>query len=391
MDLLGVARADVEPKATDHIPEMVEVIQGLINKGFAYPLAEGEYSSVYFAVAKFPDYGKLSKKELDDLLSGARVSVDERKQSPADFALWKASKEGEPFWPSPWGKGRPGWHIECTAMALKHLGEAIDIHGGGADLTFPHHENEIAQSEAYTGKPFAKYWVHNGFITIDKEKMSKSLGNFFTIHDVLEKYDPEVVRLFVISSHYRSPIEFSNDQLRDAEASLDRFYTTISRMDEFMSRSADAPVKTVSLTAGLEIILTDFGAKFEEAMDDDFNSALAIGCMFELVREINRYLDQKPAGTDACKLIASAKNILTAGGSVLNLFGRTPHEWNIAMLKVRKINLSEKDIEEKIIERKIARDNKNWAKGDAVRKELDDAGILLEDKKDSTTWKVKIL
>ena len=390
MDQLGVARADVEPKATDHIQEMIQVILGLIDKGYAYPVAEGEDSSVYFSVARFPDYGKLSKKDLDDLISGARVSVDERKQSPADFALWKASKEGEPFWQSPWGKGRPGWHIECTAMALKHLGESIDIHGGGADLAFPHHENEIAQSEAYTGKPFARYWVHNGFITIDKEKMSKSLGNFFTIRDVLEKYDPEVIRLFVISSHYRSPIEFSGDQLRDAEASLDRFYTTISRMDDFIAKSADAPVKKVPLTAGLEKMMADFRNRFEEAMDDDFNSALAIGCLFELVRETNRYLDQKPGGADAAKLIASAKDMLTAAGSVLNLFGRTPHEWNVALLKVRNIFLSESEIVKKIKERETARDNKDWSKGDAVRKELDDSGILLEDKKDGTTWKVKI-
>jgi cysteinyl-tRNA synthetase len=362
----------------------------MIDKGFAYPVSEGENSSVYFAVSKFPEYGKLSKKDLDDLLSGARVSVDERKQSPGDFALWKASKEGEPFWPSPWGKGRPGWHIECTAMAIKHLGESIDIHGGGADLTFPHHENEIAQSEAYTGKPFARYWVHNGFITIDKEKMSKSLGNFFTIRDVLEKYDPEVIRLFVISSHYRSPIEFSNDQLHDAEASLDRFYTTISRMDDFISKSGDAAAKTVPLSHVLEKLMSDFHTKFEEAMDDDFNSALAIGCFFELVREINRYLDQKPAGADAVKLISEAKNILSAAGSVLNLFGRMPQEWNVALLKVRNISLSEDEINKKINERKVARDNKDWAKGDAVRKELDDLGILLEDKKDGTSWKVKI-
>jgi len=390
MDMLGVARADVEPRATEHIKEIIDVIKGLVGKGYAYAVAEGDNSSVYFSVEKFADYGKLSKKDLKDLLSGARVSVDERKQSPMDFALWKASKEGEPFWESPWGKGRPGWHIECTAMAIKHLGESIDIHGGGADLTFPHHENEIAQSEAYTGKPFARYWVHNGFITIDKEKMSKSLGNFFTIRDVLDKYDPEVIRLFVISSHYRSPIEFSNEQLHDAEASLDRFYTTIARIDDFVSKACGAPGKSSGNAAALEKMLSGFSRSFEEAMDDDFNSALAIGHLFELVRETNRYLDMKPSGSDAAALIGKAKETLIKTGSALNLFGRTPHEWNVSLLKVRNIPLSEADIEGKIAERKTARDNKDWAKADSVRKELDENGIILEDKKDCTSWKVKI-
>jgi cysteinyl-tRNA synthetase len=275
-------------------------------------------------------------------------------------------------------------------MAIKHLGESIDIHGGGADLTFPHHENEIAQSEAYTGKPFAHYWVHNGFITIDKEKMSKSLGNFFTIREVLAKYDPEVIRLFVISSHYRSPIEFSNEQLRDAEASLDRFYTTIARMDDFAAKTGDAAGKAVSHAAALETMLSGFVRSFEDAMDDDFNSALAIGHLFELVREINRYLDMKPSGSDPAALINRAKEALTNTGSVLNLFGRTPHEWNVALLKVRNIPLSEADIEEKIRERKAARDSKDWVKADSVRKILDESGIILEDKKDGTTWKVKI-
>ena len=390
MDMLGVARADIEPRATEHIKEMIDVISALIDKGFAYAVAEGDNSSVYFAVANFADYGKLSKKDLDDLLSGARVSVDERKQSPADFALWKASKEGEPFWESPWGKGRPGWHIECTAMAIKHLGESIDIHGGGADLTFPHHENEIAQSEAYTGKPFARYWVHNGFITIDKEKMSKSLGNFFTIREVLAKYDPEVVRLFVISSHYRSPIEFSNDQLRDAEASLDRFYTTISRMDDFTAKAGEQAGKAAGNASALEAMLSGFAGSFKDAMDDDFNSALAIGHLFELVREINRYLDMKPAGSASAELMKRAKGMLTETGAVLNLFGRTPHQWNVSLLKVRNIPLSEAAIEKKIMERKAARDSKDWAKADSVRKALDDSGIILEDNKDSTAWKVKI-
>ena len=391
MDALGVARADIEPKATEHILEMIAVVRGLIEKGFAYEVQEGENRSVYFSVDKFSGYGKLSKKELDDLLSGARVNVDERKRSPADFALWKASKEGEPWWESPWGKGRPGWHIECTAMVIKHLGESIDIHGGGADLIFPHHENEIAQSEAYTGKPFARYWVHNGFITIDKEKMSKSLGNFFTIRDILAKYDAEVIRLFLLSSHYRSPIEFSHEQLRDAESSLDRFYSTVSRIDDFIAKGADGSGKNSTQGCALESMLAEFKDRFEEGMDDDFNTALALGLIFEFVREINRCLDLRPSGSDTVKLIARAKEVLKNTGNVLNLFSRTPHTWNVDLLKVKKIPLSENDIEEKIRERKAARDSKDWSKADAVRKQLEDSGVILEDKKDGTDWKIKII
>jgi cysteinyl-tRNA synthetase len=388
MDRLGVARADVEPKATEHIKEMIDVISALIEKGYAYEVAEGENKSVYFSVDKFPEYGKLSKKEQKELLAGARVDVDERKKSPVDFALWKASKEGEPWWDSPWGKGRPGWHIECTAMVIKHLGESIDIHGGGADLIFPHHENEIAQSEAYTGKPFAKYWVHNGFITIDKEKMSKSLGNFFTIKEILDKYDAEVIRLFILSSHYRSPIEFSNEQLYDAESSLDRYYSTMSRIDDFLSHAPET-AKKIQI-AELEAVLDKFKDRFEEAMDDDFNTALAIGHIFELVREVNKFLDSKPSGEAAKALIKRAKDIFETVGDVLNLFNRTPAQWNIDLLKSKKIPLTESEIEDKIEERRIARQNKDWAMADSIRKELEDKGIILEDKKDGTSWKVKI-
>ena len=393
MDRLGVARADIEPKATDHIQEMIEVIKTLIGKGYAYEVPEGENKSVYFFVEKFPEYGKLSKKDLKDLLSGARVDVDERKHSPADFALWKASKKGEPWWESPWGKGRPGWHIECTAMAIKHLGESIDIHGGGADLIFPHHENEIAQSEAYTGKTFARYWVHNGFITVDKEKMSKSLGNFFTVREILDKYDPEVVRLFILSSHYRSPIEFSNEQLRDAESSLDRYYSTMERINEFLSHPLDVRAKakkSAEQGTELEAMLDNFKDRFEEAMDDDFNAAMAIGHVFELVREINKFLDSKPSGDTSKLLLEKAKATLNSAGSILNLFGRTPGQWNIDLLASKGIPLTSTDIEQKIEDRRSARQDKDWALADTIRKELEEKGILLEDKKSGTTWKVKI-
>ena len=390
MDALGIARADIEPKATEHIGEMIEVIKTLIEKEYAYAVQEGDNQSVYFEVEKFSGYAKLSKKDIDDLLAGARVDVDERKKSPVDFALWKASKEGEPWWESPWGKGRPGWHIECTAMAIKHLGETFDIHGGGADLIFPHHENEIAQSEAYTGKPFANYWMHNGFITIDKEKMSKSLGNFFTIRDILDKYDAEVIRLFLTSSHYRSPIEFSQEQLHDAEASLDRYYTTVSRIDDFLSHGATGKGQKASGVKEFAAITDGFKEQFESAMDDDFNTALAIGHIFELVREINKFLDAKPSGDEATALIKKAKDALNSVARVLNLFNRTPALWNIALLKSKKIALSEADIEQKIKDRQAARQSKDWAAADAVRNELDEKGIILEDKRDGTSWKVKI-
>jgi cysteinyl-tRNA synthetase len=384
---LGVSRADVEPKATDHINEMIEVIQTLIDKGYAYTIKENDSFSVYFDVEKFPQYGKLSKKELKDLMAGARIDVDDRKKNPMDFVLWKASKEGEPWWESPWGKGRPGWHIECTAMAIKHLGYTIDIHGGGADLIFPHHENEIAQSEAYTGKPFAKYWVHNGFITIDKEKMSKSLGNFFTIREILQRYDAEAVRLFLLSSHYRSPIEFSNEQLNEAEASLDRVYSTISRIDEFLSREFTTDA---SLKIDLESILNKIKDSFEEAMDDDFNTALALGHVFELIKEVNRFLDLNPKGNSAKAVISKARDLLRTFGNILNLFQRTPSDWNRALLRIRNIPLSESEIIEKIEQRKLARQNKEWEMADSIRNELESMGIILEDKRDGTTWKVKI-
>jgi len=321
MEMLGVARADVEPKATEHIPEIITIVQGLIDKGFAYE-TDG---SVYFIVDKFPQYGKLSKRDKEEMVAGARVEVDERKNNPLDFALWKRSKNGEPFWDSPWGPGRPGWHIECTAMSIKHLGESFDIHGGGADLLFPHHENEIAQSEAYTGKPFAKYWVHNGFITIDKEKMSKSLGNFFTIKEVLDKYDPEVLRFFLLSTHYRSPIEFSDELLREAESSIDRYYTTVVRINDFLEKEYGTSRECSKAGKVFEEILLSFEKKFEEAMDDDFNTALALGHVFELVREANRFLDHKPSGSKDSGLLLKSKELLQGTGDILNLFKRTPY------------------------------------------------------------------
>lgn len=385
MERLGVGRADVEPKATDHIEEMIGIVKGLIDKGYAYEID----GSVYFEVNKFPEYGKLSKRDREEMMAGARVEVDEMKKNPMDFALWKKSKEGEPSWDSPWGPGRPGWHIECTAMSIKHLGESFDIHGGGADLIFPHHENEIAQSEVYTGKPFVKYWVHNGFITIDKEKMSKSLGNFFTIKDILDKFDPEVIRFFLISTHYRSPVEFSDEQLREAESSIDRYYTTVIRINEFLEKN-ETKEKFSNAEEAIEEMLLSFREKFQEAMDDDFNTALALGHIFELIREVNRFLDSRPSGSKAKEFVLKARGLLSEAGDVLNIFNRTPDEWYRSLMETKKIGLSEKDILDKIKERQDARQRKDWAIADIIRKELKEKGIILEDKKDRTDWKIKV-
>ena len=385
MDRLGVERADVEPKATEHIREIIDIVKGLVDRAFAYEV-EG---NVYFSVEKFSDYGKLSKRDTEEMMAGARVEVDARKKNPLDFALWKKSREGEPSWDSPWGYGRPGWHIECTAMSMKHLGESFDIHGGGADLLFPHHENEIAQSEAYTGKPFVRYWIHNGFITIDKEKMSKSLGNFFTIKEVLNKFDPEVVRYFLLSTHYRSPIEFSDEQLREAESSIDRYYTTVVKIGDFLEKE-DLREESSNAGGTFAGFLVPFRAKFIEAMDDDFNTALALGHIFELIREVNKFLDNKPWRLKDRELLLKTMELLLEAGNILNIFGRTPYEWYSSLMKLRKIGLSERDIFKKVEERQAARQKKEWHVADKIRRELEEKGIILEDKNDRTDWKVKV-
>ena len=385
MEQLGVGKADIEPKATEHIQEIIDITRGLIDKGYAYAVN----GDVYFQVEKFADYGKLSKREIDDMIAGARVDVNEKKKHPMDFALWKASKEGEPAWDSPWGPGRPGWHIECSAMSQKHLGDTFDIHGGGADLAFPHHENEIAQSEAYTGKPFARYWVHNGFITVDKEKMSKSLGNFFTIKEILDKFEAEVVRFFLLSTHYRSPIEFSDEQLREAEISIDRYYATSARIRDFLAQDY-AKEKAAADEQTFEELLGKFMERLSGAMDDDFNTALAIGHIFELIRGLNKFLDGKPSGTKAMALTRKAEDALKEAGGILNIFTRTPEAWNRAIMRYKCPTITEGFILNKIQERQKAREQKDWGMADAIRKELDEKGVVLEDKKEGTFWKVKI-
>ena len=385
MDELGVMRADIEPRATEHIAEIIRAIEGLIQKQAAYAV-DGD---VFFDVSAFEHYGKLSGREKTGRMSGARVDVDTRKRNPDDFALWKASKEDEPKWTSPWGYGRPGWHIECSAMSMKYLGESFDIHGGGADLIFPHHENEIAQSEALTEKPFVKYWMHNGFITVNREKMSKSLGNFFTIKEILKQYDPEVVRFFLLSTHYRNPIEFSDEQLREAEATLDRVYSTNVRIHDFLNQTGKSAPASLDETR-FEETVEGFWKEFEEAMDDDFNSALALGHMFELIREINRFLDTRPKTAGSRELVRQAQTNLNKASAILNLFQRSSADWNLALKDKKGIPLSEEAIEQQIKERAQARQQKDWARADSIRQQLRQLGIALEDGQDGTTWKVEL-
>jgi len=384
MEQLGVKKADIEPRATEHINEMLQIIQGLIQKGYAYTV-DGD---VFFEVERFPEYGKLSKKNIEELMAGARVDVDKRKKNPLDFALWKASKEGEPSWESPWGRGRPGWHIECSAMSMKYLGVSFDIHGGGADLIFPHHENEIAQSEAFTGRPFVKYWIHNGFITVDREKMSKSIGNFFTIKEIIERYDPEVIRYFLLTTHYRSPIEFSDNQLKEAESSIDRYYSTIMRIKDFLTLPVTDDRETVS--EELEGLLFSFKERFQCAMDDDFNTASALGLVFELVREINRFLDTHQVTLKGKDYMVKSMELLSEVGGVLNLFQRKPEEWYRSLMKIKKINISEEEVLKKIAERQKARKAKDWNTADMIRRELEEMNIILEDKRETTTWRIKV-
>ncbi len=392
MQRLGVGRPDVEPKATEHIAEMIEVVKGLIEKGHAYAV-EGD---VYFRVSSFAGYGKLGKRNLEDLKAGARVEVDERKTDPLDFALWKASQPGEPSWDSPCGPGRPGWHIECTAMGFKHLGETFDIHAGGKDLIFPHHENEIAQSEAFSGKKFVNYWLHNGFVTINQEKMSKSLGNFFTIRDILDRYDAEIVRLFLLSTHYRSPIDFSDLNLKDARAGLDRFYTMKEGMQKYLAGKSAPAIKPEDVIQAADRPLYEkilsLPKTFDEAMDDDFNTALAIGLIYDLVRDVNKFLaevDQKREDA-AYIILSSAAASFDDAGQALGLFTRHPDEWFKESRQAEsKVTLSVERIEELIHMRNDARARKDWADADRIRKILDDGGVALYDRADGTVWKPK--
>jgi cysteinyl-tRNA synthetase len=392
MARLGLALPTCQPKATEHIPQIIALVERLIRRGLAYE-AGGD---VYFAVEKFPGYLQLSKRSLEEMQAGARIAPGEHKRKPMDFALWKAAKPGEPTWESPWGAGRPGWHIECSAMSMEILGESFDIHGGGKDLVFPHHENEIAQSEGATGKPFVRYWLHNGFVNVNQEKMSKSLGNFFTIRDILQKYDAEVVRFFLLTAHYRSPIDFSDQNLEDARAGLTRFYEALQNADELLGRYPGEPAESAPLSADEQEIadrIDHLRERFVEAMDDDFNTALAIGHLFDAVRGMNRLLaaERFTECPQVLAVVRAGRDRLRQLGEVLGLFGSNPAEWLERQKNVglSAAGLSPDRIEALIGERQQARKDRNFARADAIRDELAERGIILLDSKEGTTWKVK--
>jgi cysteinyl-tRNA synthetase len=386
MESLGIMVPEHTPRATEHISGMIEMIETLIEKGHAY-VVEGD---VYFDVSSFKEYGKLSGKDTDSLLSGARVDVDERKKSPVDFALWKNSKEGEPSWDCPWGKGRPGWHIECSVMSKKYLGDTFDIHGGGMDLIFPHHENEIAQAECASGKEFARYWIHNGFVNIDKEKMSKSLKNFLTIRDVLKDYHYEVIRLFLLSSHYRSPVDFSHQNLIETKIGLDRFYSVLADLE---NHDLFAEINDGLDDEKLMKELDSLSDKFKEAMDDDFNTAAAIGHLYSLTRSLNTVIDaaKKNKGKMSPLVAEKAKKVFSEVGKVFGLFQTEPNKYFDAMKKegLASSGDSEDEIESLISERTSAKKEKNFARADEIRDILTEKGIILKDTPQGTEWSFK--
>jgi len=357
-DALGIIPPDAEPKATDHIAEIISMCEKLIEKGHAYVADNGD---VYYDVYSFPTYGKLSGKSLEDLQAGARVEPGDVKRNPLDFALWKSAKPDEPSWQSPWGDGRPGWHIECSAMSTKALGDTFDIHGGGADLTFPHHENEIAQSEGATGHPFVKYWMHNGFVRINDEKMSKSLGNFFTVREILERYQAEEVRYFILTSQYRSPLNYSDEHLDNARNALTRFYTALRGLPE-ATPAAD----------------TQFEKDFHAAMQDDFNTPEALATLFELVREINRVRADDEASS------ASLGALLRQLGDLIGILQSDAESY---LRGGASANDGDADIDALVAQRNEAKANKDWGAADEIRNKLQEMGIMLEDGPSGTTWR----
>ncbi|WP_131072867.1 cysteine--tRNA ligase [Clostridioides difficile] len=364
-DGLGIKRATVHPQVTDNIQQIIEFIKELEYKGYAYAVN----GDVYFDTNKFEGYGKLSGQKQEDLEAGARIEVNDQKRHPMDFVLWKAKKEGEPGWDSPWGEGRPGWHIECSVMSKRYLGETIDIHAGGQDLTFPHHENEIAQSEARSGKIFSKYWMHNGYININDEKMSKSKGNFFTVRDISKLYDLEIVRFFMLSAHYRNPVNFSDEMLNQAKAGLERLYNTKEKLEFTLSNLVESPLteKEVELVKELD----DFRQKFIDAMDDDVNTADAVSVIFELAKLINSNVDEN-SSLEFAKKCLDEFNEFTG---VLNIVNK------------KKDTVLDKDIEELIQKRTDAKKNKEFQLADDIRQQLLDMGIVLEDTRQGVKWK----
>jgi cysteinyl-tRNA synthetase len=388
-DALGVLRATKEPRATKHIQEIIELIETLIDKGHAYTSGD----DVYFSIRSFPGYGALSMRNVEEMRAGARIAVGEQKKDPMDFALWKAAKPGEPKWDSPWGPGRPGWHIECSAMSMKYLGPTLDIHGGGLDLIFPHHENERAQSEAATGKTFVRFWMHNGFVTIHSEKMSKSLGNFVTIQEILGKYHPEVLRLFLLSKHYRSPLDYSPEALTETTSALDRCYMALSEA-RHLSEKPIKKQRPITDEAGKTIdTLNHLKDRFDQAMDDDFNTAQALGYLFDGVRVLNRLgqeAEKRPSALYIEPLKFGAEAIQDAA-RVLGLLNQDPDAYlrkrNLEALGL--LGMTEADVLKVVEERTRAREEKDWATADRIRDELGAKGITLQDGPEGTTWTMK--
>ena len=359
---LGVQPPDAEPRATDSMDSILEMIGRLIDKGYAY---QGENGDVFYAVGKFDGYGQLSGKRVEELRAGARVDVDQAKRDPLDFVLWKSAKAGEPGWPSPWGEGRPGWHIECSAMSTDCLGNHFDIHGGGMDLQFPHHENEIAQSEGATGEHFVNYWIHNGFVQVDEEKMSKSLGNFFTVREILQRYRPEEIRYFILSSHYRSPLHYSDDNLDQARGALQRLYTALRG-------------SAVNDDAALD---ADYEERFRAAMNDDFNTPEALAVLFDLARALNRAREQDSSD------IARLANTLSKLAGRLGILQEDPETYLRGRQETGAEGPSDADIEALIARREQARTDRDWGEADRIRDELTGMGVVLEDAAGSTQWR----
>lgn len=393
MDALGVMRPTVEPRATDHISQIQDLITRLIASGHAYEVG----GDVMFSVNSFQGYGKLSGKRTDELISGARVDVDDKKKNPLDFALWKAAKPGEPYWESPWGPGRPGWHIECSAMSMEYLGSNLDIHGGGADLAFPHHENEIAQSEAAGGGQFAKYWIHNGFVNIRSEKMSKSLGNVLNIRDILRKVHPEALRLFLLSSHYRSPLDYNETSIREASVGLERLYGAVATLGSLLDAGGSEDRLPEELVGIKE--------RFMEAMDDDFNTPRCLAILFDAARTLNRIAADASGKTDLIpspeRLAVVSDEMVGFAGEVLGILTMDPHAFEEEVKAIGLRGLQEggqlaeetvvkrEDIEAKIAERVEARKSKNFARADEIRDWLAERGVLLKDGPEGTTWEIR--
>ncbi len=386
MDRLNVRRASIEPKATEYINEMINICEKLIADGHAYSTASGD---VYFRVRSFEEYGKLSGRDIDEMRSGARVAPGDEKEDPLDFALWKSAKVGEPFWESPWGQGRPGWHIECSAMSENTLSLPLDIHGGGQDLIFPHHENEIAQTEALLNKEFAKYWVHNGFVQIDSEKMSKSLGNFKTIRDILEMRHPEALRFFLLNKHYRSPIDFSFDNMDDAEKGLTRVYECFAETMNVLNMDC---TKNVKLPADIQIEFEELQKSIYEAMDDDFNTAAAIGHIFGIVRLINRVLEDKNLRCKDCvkTLLEKFLEERKKWEQILGIFGHNPTEIlnELRLLQAKRLNIDVKKVEELLAKRLEAKAQKDFAKSDAIRDSLKEMQVEVRDTPKGQVWAI---